>query len=147
MVYRGVSSLFMLVFGLCFVASGQESGWWDEHVKKSLDQAGNNRSELVKALQSAPADERAGIAFLISNMPTRDLTSLKADFLLANLRLAYQARTTMPWGKSVPDELFLNDVLPYASVTEKRESWRKEMMDLCVPIVKDCKTMSEAAQA
>ena len=65
---------------------------------------------------------------------------------MKNLELAYQARAKMPWGNTIPEELFLNDVLPYASVTETREPWRQEMMDLCVPLVKDCKTAGEAAQ-
>ena len=52
----------------------------------------------------------------------------------------------MPWGKDIPEEIFLNDVLPYANVDEKRDAWRKEFYDLCLPIVKDCKTPAEAAQ-
>ena len=76
----------------------------------------------------------------------RDLKSLKADFLLTNTELAYKARKEVPWGKDIPEEIFLNDVLPYANVDEKRDAWRKEFYDLCMPIVKDCKTPSEAAQ-
>ena len=52
----------------------------------------------------------------------------------------------MPWGKTIPEELFLNDVLPYANVDEKRDAWRKEFFDLCLPLVKECKTPAEAAQ-
>lgn len=129
------------------IASAQESAWWDKEVETALAQAKANRPELEKALRAAPKEQRPGIAFLVANMPAKDLTSLKADFLLQNLDLAYQARARMPWGKTVPEEIFLNDVLPYASVTEKREPWRQEMMDLCMPLVKDCKTTTEAAQA
>lgn len=137
--------LFILVLG--GPVAGQAPRWWDKDVEDALTQAKDNRKELEKALHSAPKQQRPGIAFLIANMPAKDLTALKADFLLKNLDLAYRARTTMPWGKKVPEELFLNEVLPYASVSETREPWRQEMMDLCVPLVKDCKTTSDAAQA
>ena len=52
----------------------------------------------------------------------------------------------MPWGKDIPEEVFLNDVLPYANVDEKRDEWRQEFHDLCLPMVKGCKTPTEAAR-
>jgi len=142
-----LASILVFICANCGVASAQGMPWWNREVADALIRAGGNRAELERALHAAPKDQRLGIAFLIAHMPPKDLTALKADFLLTNLDLAYQARAKMPWGKSIPDERFLNDVLPYASVTETREPWRKEMMDLCVPIVKDAKTPSEAAQS
>jgi hypothetical protein len=85
------------------------------------------------------------MAFLVANMPDADLKSLKADFLLANTDLAYKARNTVPWGKDIPEDIFLNDVLPYAHVDEKRDAWRKDFYELCLPIAKECKTPGEAA--
>jgi hypothetical protein len=85
------------------------------------------------------------MAFLVAHMPDADRTTLKADFLLSNVDLAYKARAAVPWGKDIPDDLFLNDVLPYASVDEKRDPWRADFYDLCLPLVKDCKTPAEAA--
>jgi len=123
------------------------SDYWNEKVVSSLALAGTNRQELLLALQQAPVPERDGIQFLIANMPTRDLQTLKADFLLENLSLAYQAVDEAPWGMSLSPELFLNNVLPYASLTEPRENWRKQLYDLTKPLVKDCKTTGEAAQA
>ena len=122
------------------------AGWWPDAVEHQLSKAGANRGELVKALDGVPVGERAGMAFIVANMPAGDLTSLSAEFLLTNHRLAYQARREMPWGKDIPAELFLNDVLAYANVDEKRDPWRAEMVARCVPIVKGCKTPAEAAQ-
>ncbi|MFO0968831.1 MAG: transglutaminase-like domain-containing protein [Gemmataceae bacterium] len=146
-------SIFVLpAFVLFALASGPslqagEARWWKGDVEEALAQSKDNRKELEKALREAPKEQRPGIAFLIANMPAGDLTTLKAAFLLENTRLAYEARSKMPWGKSVREELFLNDVLPYANVTEKREPWRREMMERCLPLVKDCKNIAEAAQA
>lgn len=120
--------------------------WWSEDVETALKQAKDNRKELEKALNDVPKEQRKGMAFLIENMPDRDLTSLKAEFLLSNVKLAYEARKEMPWGKDVPEELFLNDVLPYANVDEKRDAWRQEFYEMCRPMVKDCKTPTEAVQ-
>src|SRR5439155_6516101 len=108
--------------------------------------AKDNRPELEKALADVPEDQRKGMAFLVANMPDADLKSLKAEFLLTNTALAYKARKEVPWGKDVPEEVFLNDVLPYTNVDEERDAWRKEFYDLCLPKVKGCRTPSEAAQ-
>jgi hypothetical protein len=119
--------------------------WWADDVEQALAKAKGNRSELEKALAGVPRAQRPGLAFLVANMPDGDLTALKADFLLTNTRLAYQARAELPWGKDIPEDIFLNDVLPYANVDERRDAWRQEFYDLCVPLVQGCKTPSEAA--
>jgi len=58
-------------------------------------------------------------------MPLADLESLSKNFLLTNLKFAYQARADVPWGAELPEELFLNDVLPYASINERRDDLAK----------------------
>lgn len=120
--------------------------WWTDDVEQALVSAKDNRPELEKALTDVPRHQRAGMAFLIANMPDTDLRSLKVDFLMTNTDLAYRARKEVPWGKDIPEEIFLNDVLPYANVDEKRDAWRKEFFDLCLPLVMECKTPAEAAQ-
>ena len=109
-------------------------------VEAALANAGENRSELEKALAQVPNEERIGLDFLLAHMPGSDLSSLKADFLLENLSLAYTVRRESAWGKSLPEEVFLNDVLPYANINERRDSWRKEFYERFWPIVKDVKT-------
>lgn len=115
-------------------------------LEQALARAKDNRKELEKALATVPEEQRKGMAFLVENMPDSDLKSLSSEYLLKNVGLAYQARKEVPWGKDIPEEIFLNDVLPYANLDEKREAWRQEFYDLCMPMVKDCKTPSEAAQ-
>ena len=136
----------MILSGLAPVHADTGAKWWADDVEQALVKSGKNRPELEKALAESPKDERAGMSFLIANMPDGDLKSLKSGFLLTNNELAYKARKEMPWGKEIPEEIFLNDVLPYANVDETREPWRKEFFDLCVPMVKGCKTPTEATQ-
>ncbi len=127
------------------VTAGPPDAWWPDDVAQALVRAGDNRAELQKALAGVPRDQRPGMAFLIANMPEHDLRALKADFLLTNVALAYQARREVPWGADIPEDVFLDDVLPYANVDERRDAWRQEFHDLCMPLIKDCKTPTQAA--
>jgi len=56
--------------------------------------------------------ERAA-RFLVEGMPKSDRETLKKGFLMTNLDLAMKARAEFPWAKDLPEEVFLNDVLPY----------------------------------
>ncbi len=139
--------LFLLTLAvLPALPAKDKPGWWPVEIDQALSRAGKNRAELEKALRAVPPDQRRALAFLVVNMPERDLESLSADFLLENVQLAEQARKQAPWGRRVPEEIYLNDVLPYANVDEERHPWRKQLHELCWPLVKDCKTAAEAAQ-
>lgn len=145
MTYRAAVLLLFLV-PLLPAAAPPVAAWWPAEVERALGRAGANRGELRDALYRVPAAQRKGMAFLIANMPDRDLRSLRAGFLLENVALAYRARDEVRWGRDLPENVFLNDVLPYASMDEPRDPWRKSLRELCLPIVKDCKTPAEAAQ-
>ena len=124
----------------------QDKPWWDSDVTKQLDLGTTNRPEIEKALTGVPKDQRDGMAFLVRYMPEADLKKLKADFLLENTKLAYDSRTAYPWAKAVPDDIFFNNVLPYANLDESRDPWRADMVKLCTPLVAKCKTASEAVE-
>ena len=84
--------------------------------------------------------------FLAAHRPAQD-AGLDAEFLLRNLRLALEAREAFPWCRDLPEERFLNDVLPYAVLDETREDWRETILPMAREIVADCATSSEAAMA
>ncbi len=108
--------------------------------------------DAVKAFQTQ-ARQRHGAAgakaaeFLIAGIPQADRKALSAEFLLENLRLALEARKRFAWAAGVPEEIFFNDVLPYAVLDEPRDPWRAKLLELGEPIVRDCRSASEAAQA
>jgi predicted esterase len=89
--------------------------------------------------------ERAA-TFLVEHMPEADRAQLDAAFLSENLELALQAREAFPWAQAVPEDIFLNDVLPYAVLDETREAWRADYYEKAAAIVKDAETLTEAAQ-
>jgi hypothetical protein len=142
---RGSKARYIALFaGLLFVTACATPAP-DPRVASALDRAGVNRGEIEKALAQAPQAQKKGMAFLVANMPERDLRSLKADYLLDNVRLAYAAREQTPWGRKLSDEDFFNLVLPYATFNERRDDWRADFYARFMPMVKECKTASAAA--
>lgn len=89
---------------------------------------------------------RRAAEFLIAHRPERD-ARLDAEMLWINLDLALKARAEFSWAREVPEELFLNDVLPYAVLDETRENWRSKFYEECRGIVANCATATEAIQA
>jgi hypothetical protein len=88
------------------------------------------RSELLDAtLAGAPPEQHESIRFLVAHMPERDVAALKPDFLRENIALAHRARAEFPWAAEVPDAIFLNDVVPYATLDESRDDWRAEFLE------------------
>ena len=114
-------------------------------VVAALARAGTNRGQIESALKAVRGREHEGMQFLVQNMPERDLTSLSASFLLDNVRLAYQAWDEAPWRDALPKDLFLNGVLPYASINERRDNWRRDFRDRFGPLVRDADSPSAAA--
>lgn len=115
-------------------------------VAEQLTRAGENAQALRDAIVEAPVDHREAVAFLVANMPEGDLKALGKDYLLSNVRYAYLAREATPWGPKIPLELFFEDVLPYASVNERRDDWRKDFFDRFLPIAKESPTPGEAVK-
>ena len=113
----------------------------------ALNKAGSNQAELIKALRNAPQEHKKALEFLISFMPERDLRDLSEKYLLKNVSLAYKAREKFNWAQKVPEAVFLNDVLPYATLNERRDDWRQDFFERFSKIVKDCKSIEEATIA
>lgn len=104
-----------------------------------------NAEEINSAAKRVPASQQAGLKFLFENMPTRDLQSLSADYLLSHLAVAYEARDAAKWGDKIPEPIFLNDVLPYASVDEQRDDVRQQLREKFWPKIRELESASLAA--
>ncbi len=117
----------------------------------SQEQVESNESgqerPIEEAITRALPEQKEAVRWLIDRMPTRDLRALSSDYIFEHIKWAYQARRTVPWGEALPEALFLNYVLPYASINERRDSWRQDFYEKCLPLIKDCQTPGEAAVA
>jgi hypothetical protein len=51
----------------------------------------------------------------------------------------------VPWGKDIPEDIFLNDILPYASVNEHRDNWRGEFHRRFINIAQQSINIDQAA--
>jgi transglutaminase-like putative cysteine protease/predicted esterase len=85
-------------------------------------------------------------AFLAEHRPQRD-DAIDPAIVLESIAVALRARETYPWAKDLSEDLFLNDVLPYATLDEPRVLARERVHALAADIVKDATTAEEAAQA
>ncbi|MEO2017865.1 MAG: transglutaminase domain-containing protein [Fuerstiella sp.] len=130
---------------ICLFASDGLAEDLSAEIKAALDRAGDNRKQIQRALDQTPAEQRAGVRFLVAWMPERDLKTLAAETLLENVRLAYKVWNEARWKNDVPEQIFLNNVLPYASINERRDDWRKDFQERFQMLVKDAGSPAEAA--
>lgn len=117
----------------------------DSELTQAIERAGENGPQIQRALDQVPEDQREGMEYLVRYMPEPDLKTLDADFLLENVDYAYRAWRESPWHAEVPQEIFLNDLLPYANINERRDRWRKDFYERFRPWIADAKSASEAA--
>ncbi len=139
------SQLLLFFVSLCLATTAATAAVTDKQIAEALKRAGDNRPAIQAALDGIPADELAGMRFLVAYMPSHDLQGLTAEFLVDQTRWAYKAFRAAPWKDQVPNAVFLNDVLPYASINERRDNWREDFYKRFGPIVKNAKTPGEAA--
>ena len=107
----------------------------DPALESSLARAGANRAQLERALSEVPADQRAGMEWLVRHMPDSDARAVTADFLLEHCADAYLAWRSAPWHASVSEDLFLDSILPFANVSERREAWMRPLRAMSLPLI------------
>ncbi len=94
----------------------------DDALAATLGAAGANRGALERAL--ADTEHPAWMRFLLAWMPAADAKSLSADHLLENVAYAARVRREVPVSMPIPEDVFLEHVLPYACMDERRDRWR-----------------------
>ena len=110
--------------------------------------ASSARPEALKTfLADTDKKYHSELAYLITHMDATDRDTMSLPLLIENVHYAHQARNRFAWAKALPEEVYLTDVLPYHVVDEVRDAWRKELYELCAPIVDTCQTMEQAIRA
>ena len=140
-------ALLCLMFSSVLLADPIAEGGIGDRLKLAGENAGEIEGFLKASVEGHGKFGEKAARYLVESMPEKDLKGLKKEFLLENLGLALKAREEFSWAKELPEEVFLNDVLPYASLDETRENWRPDFYERSARIVKDCKTATEAVQA
>ncbi len=106
-----------------------------------------NRTELELALASVPAAQRSSMEWLLEHMPREDRETLDAAFLLAHVAAATKAWEQAPWHDVIDEVMFREAILPYASISEKRELWIEPLRAKCAPMIEGVQTPYAAAAA
>jgi len=116
-------------------------------VMRNLSELGNSRDIYEEILIEADDEILEGVAFLIANSPASMLLGMNPDSFLIEVGLAYETRKSFPWGKDIPNELFLHYVLPNQVSQETPTFYRGYFLDELRPILDTVETGSEAAIA
>lgn len=74
-------------------------------------------------------EEREALTFMYAYMPIGDITDYNGDFYLKNIRSSFQARNEMPWGDSIPEDIFRHFVLPVRVNNENLDESRMVFFD------------------
>ena len=93
----------------------------DFNCRRSNLNADNLYSIFNKQLTTT---EREALTFLYAYMPLGDIACYDGEFFLKNVQTSLQARTEMPWGKTIPDREFRHFVLPVRVNNENLDSSR-----------------------
>ena len=108
--------------------------------------ANPNAAELECFANSYEETSEQGVAarFLLDNLPPADSLAMSAADLRENLEYAFLARETLPWGKTVPPEIFLHYVLPHRVSQEPFEPHRAMLYRELAPLCATAGSMEEA---
>jgi transglutaminase-like putative cysteine protease len=89
-------------------------------------QLANHRTKELFSVFKTPLtpERREALEFLIAYMPLSDLADYNGDFFLANADIALRTRKESPWGKEVPEDIFLHYILPIRVNNENLDSFR-----------------------
>ena len=130
---RRATQLFGICWLLCLLAACGESHFMtdasyrsrveqDFQQKKALMPQG----ELFTILDDASLStyEQEALEFLYAYMPLADITDYPGEFHLMNIRASRRAAEEMPWGKTIPEDLFRHFVLPVRVNNEQLDSAR-----------------------
>ena len=123
--------LVLLFLAVCVRSAFAEPTNWDRIQTRAAERFGQPGAQAA--------------AFLAAHRPERD-EHIDPDFVIEHIRLALEARERFPWARSLPDDLFLNDVLPYAVLDEDRLPARDRLLPIAAEIVDGATTAEDAAQ-
>lgn len=125
----------------------------DRKYLETVEKAFNERTQLAakraKELfdiinEDLTPQQTEAMKFLYAFMPLNDLADYDGQFFLANADIALLTRTDTPWGKDIPESVFLHYVLPYRVNNENLDSFRIAYYDEIIGRVKGM-NLKEAA--
>ncbi len=68
--------------------------------------------------------QKEALKFLYAFMPLNDLADYDGSYFLSNINVSLRALDESPWGRQIPEDIFLHYVLPYRVNNENLDSFR-----------------------
>jgi hypothetical protein len=130
---RFLSYLVLLLFSSTLFSCGNNHFTKDEAYLKQVKQDFEHKKEQLPAGNlfeifnqgELSVYEREALMFLYAYMPMGDITDYPGGYYLENIRLSRQAKTEMPWGKDIPEDIFRHFVLPIRVNNENLDDSRR----------------------
>ena len=128
-----MKKIFPLLVGLVLLASCQRDPHFitDKGYRAEVHEDFEDRMAefpmLDVRLDTLSAMEHEAMEFLYAYMPLSDLADYEPQFYLDQVRYAFKTREEMPWGKTVPEDVFRHFVLVYRVNNENLDTARMVM--------------------
>ncbi len=140
-----ISFCFIVLFTSACTYNNQEHFITDAGYRKQVEQdfekvrvlAENRGQQLFDVFnKDLTLEEKEALKFLYAYMPLNDLTNSTGGFYLKNVKLAFAARDSFPWGKDIPEDIFRHFVLPHRINNEDTDTARAVFFRELLPRVK-----------
>ncbi|MEJ5301230.1 MAG: transglutaminase-like domain-containing protein [Thermodesulforhabdaceae bacterium] len=100
--------------------------------------------ELTKTFKLSRS-EQEGVKFIVEHLSDTDIIRADIKDIADHVHYSYIAKDIMPWGRSIPEPVFLNFVLFHRAAQEPFEAYKPRFFSLLAPKVFQAKTIREAA--
>ncbi len=94
--------------------------------------------------QADEADLERAVSFVAEHMPAPDKGTVTPEWIRSDVRNALSMRNRFQWSERIPDAIYLNYVVPYGILNERREDWRTVLKEKYAPLVASCRTAEQA---
>ena len=131
---------------LTALPSGVTATDLDSRLNRALSGIPQDKLDALADVMTGNPAESAYLAALLAEIPECDYADTDPARLLEDVRYAMKVRAEIPWRDQISEDLFLRYILPYWSVNEKRDPWRRFFYDKFMPGVRKCGTASEAVK-
>lgn len=103
-----------------------EQAFIEQAFHQATQRMGKRADAFLGPMETLDGDELFCMKFLVASLPASDIASYDSTLLLKFVRHALFLRENTPWGKQIPDDLFLNYILSYRVNNEAIEFCREE---------------------
>lgn len=103
-----------------------EQTFIEQAFHRATQRMGKRADAFLGPMEHLNGDELFCMKFLIASLPASDIASYDGALLLKFVRHALFLRENTPWGKQIPDDLFLNYILSYRVNNEAIEFCQEE---------------------